>query len=229
MIGAQALNEIAIEKSKNILKQVAIDISAANIFKEKIIQTNNTIMVIQRRWRDIRLIRSFQQEIVQVMWDKEYNIVEQYWLKMKSKSKKVRLFYNKLLATSEKIKKKILTNYMEMTRWRHCIIFARWRLYQLKNYLPFNNSGSDLKLEDPDAFKGKIYINESKSIDEVESFENEVDYLVNLEKFRNEKMLRIRRSLFKDVETGILDLEVLGISSINILANEKNEKNDVNS
>ena len=55
---------------------------------------------------------------------------------------------------------------------------------------------------------GKIFLEESKSFDK--HIDNEIDYLMDLHKFRAQKAIKIRRSIFKDVDPEILDLSLLG-------------------
>lgn len=64
-----------------------------------------------------------------------------------------------------------------------------------------------MRNEHPDFLKGKLYLNESQGWDD-EKLDNEVDYLLDLKKFRTQKALKIRKSLFKDVEPGILEIEI---------------------
>ena len=71
------------------------------------------------------------------------------------------------------VREKVLSNYMELSRCRHCIIFARWRLHQI------NKGKGSLKEV------GKMFIEENKSADK--RIDNEVDYLMDLHKFRTQK------------------------------------------
>lgn len=131
------------------------------------------------------------------MWEEEIKVVQQYCLKHKAKNKKIRSFFNKLLVIDRAVKEKILSNYMELSRCRHCIMFSRWRLNQLNSENPDRVGNTE----------GRIFLEESsKSANE--KIDDEIDYLMNLHKFRAQKAQKIRRSLFKDVEPGVLDLEV---------------------
>lgn len=121
--------------------------------------------------------------------------MQQYCLKLKAKNKKLRTFFNKLITIDKTVKEKVLSNYMELSRCRHCIVFAKWRLKQID-------------VEAAPKEDNKMYFEESRSGNE--EMDNEVDYLVTLHKFRAQKAQKIRRSLFKDVEPGLLDLDCIG-------------------
>lgn len=201
MVGAQTIKQSSEMKARSVLKKLAEDARSMEEVKTRVVQTVDTIKVIQRRWRHIRMIRSFQQEIVKNMWDKEMEIIENYWLKLKPKNKKLKVFYNKLISIDPQVKDKILYNYMELSRWRHWVLFSKWRLNQLSH-------------EIPGVFDGKAFLDESQSHDD--AIDSEIDYLMSLVKFKSEKAFKIRRSLFIGVEPGILDLELLSMFLYNV-------------
>jgi DNA-binding ferritin-like protein len=78
MLGVQTIKQTLEIKARSVLKKLAEDAKSMEEMKSRVVQTVDTIRVIQKRWKDIRLIRSFQQEIVKNMWDKEIEVVENY-------------------------------------------------------------------------------------------------------------------------------------------------------
>lgn len=122
------------------------------------------------------MVRFLQQKVVTRMWDREVETIKQFCLKYKNKNKKVKTFLNKLLVVEKSVKEKLLSNYMELSRCRHCVLFANLRLNQLKN-------------ERPESLRGKLFLEESGSHDE--KLDNEVDYLLNLKKFRSQKAQKV--------------------------------------
>ena len=147
------------------------------------------------------MIRHIQQELVTRMWEKEIEIIDQYCLKYKSKNKKIKLLYHKIQNIDPEVKSRLLSNYMELRRSLHWVIFAKWRLNQLKREGMDNamNGGSQKML----AHHGN---SNQKSEDE---------YLNVLLRFKTVKAMELKLDMFKGVEPGILDIE--------IAANEKVE------
>jgi hypothetical protein len=110
------------------------------------------------------------------------------------KNKKIKSFYNRMIKIPPEIKDLILSNYMELSRCRHCIIFAKWRIGQI-DYDSAPKEGEQIDLD--------VSLSDNNAID------MEIDYLVKLHKFRAQKAQKIRSNLFLKVEPGILDLEVM--------------------
>jgi len=81
------------------------------------VKTFELIVVIQDRWRVISERRSLQKKVVEYMWNKEIEVIEQYCQKHKSsKNKKIKVLYHKIMTIEEEVRDKILSNYMEMRR-----------------------------------------------------------------------------------------------------------------
>jgi len=126
------MNQTVEERAKDILKSMLTNAYCDKIFKKKMIDTIESIKIFQKRWKALQFLRSIQKRIVAEVWDKEIQVIQKYCFKFK-KNKKVKQFLPRLLKISPEIKDKILSNYMELRRCRHCVVFAKWRLNQL-NY-----------------------------------------------------------------------------------------------
>lgn len=97
----------------------------------------------------------------------------------KHKNKKIKKLSQKLLVINEVFKDKILNNYMELCRSRHCVMFAKWRLNQLNYKKP------------PTGNKKKKSNNIKIELD------GEISYLLELFRFRANKAAKISKPVQK--------------------------------
>ncbi|CAI2373487.1 unnamed protein product [Moneuplotes crassus] len=182
------MNQTVEERAKDILKSMLTNAYCDKIFKKKMIDTIESIKIFQKRWKALQFLRSIQKRIVAEVWDKEIQVIQKYCFKFK-KNKKVKQFLPRLLKISPEIKDKILSNYMELRRCRHCVVFAKWRLNQL-NY----------KISKPSK--------KSKNQPPCIEVGDEIEYLLDLKKFRARKALKIRNITFKGIDPEILDVSL---------------------
>ena len=141
------IRDTCVNRSKKIIVDF-LQFSAMNFnIKNVFINFYERVTKIQLRWRDIRVVNQKRYELLIKMWDREVEIMSNYWSKHKGKNKKLKPLYKKLQVLSPEIKNKMILYYLQKRRHEHVANVYEWVQYQ------WEKEGKEFKSTDSMEFR----------------------------------------------------------------------------